>query len=90
MTQENKYWMHKGSARLIVFDAVNLFPSKGFPIDEYNSLALDRVKSMSALSTRLAVKGLSVRFQLLINQISHVRNSNVPNLPVMKLTESHL
>ena len=38
---------------------VNPFPSKGFPIDEYNRLALDRVKSVSGPSAHLAVKGLS-------------------------------
>ena len=37
---------------------LNPFPSKGFPIDEYNRLALDRVKSISALSAHSAVKGL--------------------------------
>ena len=42
----------------IVFDVVNPFPSKGFPIDESNRLALDRVKSTSALSAHSAVKGL--------------------------------
>ena len=36
----------------------NPFPSKGFPIDEQNRLALDRVKSISALSAHLALKGL--------------------------------
>ena len=36
----------------------NPFPAKGFPIDEYNRLALDRVKSISALSAHSAVKGL--------------------------------
>ena len=35
----------------IVFDVVNSFPSKGFPID--------RVKSVSALRAHSAVKGLS-------------------------------
>ena len=42
-----------------IFDVVNPFPSEGFPIDEYNRLALDRVKSISALSTHSAVKGLN-------------------------------
>ena len=42
----------------IVFDVVNPFTAKGFPIDEENRLALDRVKSMSAL--RVSVKTLSV------------------------------
>ena len=37
---------------------LNPFPSKGFPIDEWNRLALDRVKSISALSAHSAVKGL--------------------------------
>ena len=36
------------------------FPSKGFPIDEQNRLALDRVRSMSALSAHAAVKGLFI------------------------------
>ena len=31
---------------------------KGFPVDEQNRLALDRVKSISALSAHSAVKGL--------------------------------
>ena len=39
---------------------INPFPSKGFPIDEWNRLALDRVKSISALSAHSAVKGLRV------------------------------
>ena len=30
----------------------NPFPAKGFPIDELNRLALDRVKSIGALSAR--------------------------------------
>ena len=34
---------------------INSFSAKGFPIDELNRLALDRVKS---ISTSLAVKGL--------------------------------
>ena len=37
---------------------LNPFPSKDFPIDELNRLALDRVKSISALSAHPAVKGL--------------------------------
>ena len=37
------------------------FTAKGFPIDEFNRLALDRVKSISALSAHSAVKGLSRR-----------------------------
>ena len=36
----------------------NSFPAKGFPIDELNRLALDRVKSISALSAHSAVKGI--------------------------------
>ena len=40
------------------FAFLNPFPSKGFPIAEQNRLALDRVKSISALSAHLAVKGL--------------------------------
>ena len=39
---------------------VNPFLSKGFPIDEQNRLALDRVKSISALSAHSAVKGLTL------------------------------
>ena len=45
--------------RDIVFDVVNPFPSKRFPIDELNRLALDRVKSISALSTHSDGKGLT-------------------------------
>ena len=37
---------------------LNPFPSKGFPIDEQNRLALGRVKSISNLSAHSAVKGL--------------------------------
>ena len=39
--------------------ASNPFPANGFPIDKLNRLALDRVKSISALSTCSAVKGLN-------------------------------
>ena len=42
----------------IVFDVVNPFTAKGFPIDEENRLALDKVKSISAL--RVSVKTLFV------------------------------
>ena len=42
------------------------FPSKDFPIDEYNRLALDRVKSISAVSAHSAVKGLSRPYALSI------------------------
>ena len=45
--------------RGIVFDVVNPFLSKRFPIDEENRLALDRVKSISALSTHLDGKGFT-------------------------------
>ena len=38
---------------------LNPFPSKGFPIDEQNRLALARVKSISAQSAHSAVKGLT-------------------------------
>ena len=41
-----------------IFGNFNGFPSKGFPIDEENRLALDRVKSISSLSADWAVKGL--------------------------------
>ena len=43
-----------------VFDVVNPFPSKRSSIDELelDRLALDRVKSISALSAHSAVKGL--------------------------------
>ena len=34
------------------------FHSKGFPIDEYNRLALDRVKPITAPSAYSAVKGI--------------------------------
>ena len=36
-----------------------LFTPKGFPIDELNHLALDRVKSISALWAPTGVKGLT-------------------------------
>ena len=39
---------------------INPFPAKGFTIDEQNRLALNRVKSVSALSTHTAVKGLRI------------------------------
>ena len=39
-------------------NVLNPFPSKGFLIDEWNRLALDRLKSISALSAHAAVKGL--------------------------------
>ena len=39
--------------------ASNPFPAKGFPIDKLNRLALDKVKSIIALSTCSAVKGLN-------------------------------
>ena len=42
--------------RVILF--FNPFPSKGFPIDESNRLALERIESISALSAHSAVKGL--------------------------------
>ena len=46
---------------------VNPFRSKGFPFDEQNRLALDRVKSISALSAHAAVKGLTfVQLQCLM------------------------
>ena len=38
----------------------NPFPSKGFPIDEQNRLALDREKSISALAAHSAVKELKI------------------------------
>ena len=38
---------------------LNPFPSEGFPIDEKNRLALDRVKCRSALRAQSAVKGLT-------------------------------
>ena len=37
-------------------DVVNLFPSKEFPIDEQNRLALDRVKSTKVLAGQERVK----------------------------------
>ena len=43
------------------FSSFNPFPSKGFPIDQQNRLALDGVKSISALSAHSAVKGLANR-----------------------------
>ena len=42
----------------------NPFPAKRFPIDEYNRLALDRVKSISALSAQSAVNWLTAKFNL--------------------------
>ena len=36
---------------------VNPFPSEGFPIDESNRLALDRVKSVSALTIIWQLRG---------------------------------
>ena len=36
----------------------NPFPSKGFPMAEQNRLALDRVRSISALRAHSAVEGL--------------------------------
>ena len=39
---------------------LNPFPSKGFSIGEQNRLALDRVKSISALSAHSAAKGLTI------------------------------
>ena len=45
---------------IIKSNSINPFPSKGFPIDEENRLALDRVKSISALSAHSEVKGLMV------------------------------
>jgi len=39
--------------------SLHLTLSLRFPIDELNRLALDRVKSISALSTHSAVKGLT-------------------------------
>ena len=59
---------------IYIYD-VNPFPSKGFPIDELNRLALDRVKSISALSTHLAVKGLTPEFYVLELQLEmHVND----------------
>ena len=46
--------------RLHYITKINPFPSKGFPFDEQNRLALDRVKSISALSAHSAVKGLRI------------------------------
>ena len=42
------------------FDVVNPFTAKGFPIDELNRLALDRVKSIPALRAPTAAKALIV------------------------------
>ena len=47
---------------------INPFPSKEFPIDEQNRLALDRVKSISALSAHSAVKGLKISHKFLISE----------------------
>ena len=56
--------------------ALNPFPAKGFPNDEENRLALDRVKSIRALSAHSAVKGLNnqewnrlLRFPSILEQI---------------------
>ena len=48
---------------------VNPFLSKRFPIDEENRLALDRVKSISALSTHLDGKGLTLMQYFTTNKI---------------------
>ena len=42
-----------------VFDVVNPLTTKGFPIDELNRLALDKVKSMSIIRAPTAGKALS-------------------------------
>jgi len=41
---------------------INPFTAKGFPIDEYNRLALDRVKSISVMSAPTDLKGLVFDF----------------------------
>ena len=48
-----------GESFQLIVSWINPFPAKGFPIDELeNRLALDRVKSVSALSGHTAVNGL--------------------------------
>ena len=42
--------------KIIQFSFFHPFNAKGFPIDEKNSLALDRVKSVSVMSAPTAVK----------------------------------
>ena len=50
-------------------------PRVQFPIDELNRLALDRVKSISALSTHSAVKGLTPEFDVLERRLEmHVND----------------
>ena len=51
-------WVHNSTVdhRNLVF---NPFTAKGFPIDEYNRLALDRVKSVSFMRAPTAVKVLN-------------------------------
>ena len=48
----------------MVFDVVHPLTAEGFPIDELNLLALDRVKSISVMSAPTAIKSLNslVRF----------------------------
>ena len=52
MGRSNKVFLHFISFRI---SYINPFSAKGFPFDEQNRLALDRVKSVS---TSLALKGL--------------------------------
>ena len=42
------------------FDVVNPFTAEGFPIDELNRMALDSVKSITALRAPTAAKALIV------------------------------
>ena len=45
---------------------INPFTAKGFPIDEYNRLALDRVKSVSSLRAPTAVKAFTITERVVI------------------------
>ena len=53
-------------AALMVSDVVNPFMSEGFPIDEYNRLALDRVQSISVMSVPTDLKGLITEWIVII------------------------
>ena len=53
----------------IVFDVVNPFTAKGFPIDELNRLALDRVQSISVMRAPTAVKALVIIFRVAFSEI---------------------
>ena len=55
--------------------SLNPFPAKWFPIDEYNCLTLNKVKSISALRAHSAVERLSNTVTLkLENLMTHTYN----------------